>query len=435
MVPPYVLVIPELPLTPNGKVDLNALATPELGLHSAECVAPRDSVERQLQSVWEQALQRVGIGVRDKFFAVGGHSLLALRVLAQVEKVFGTRLSVTTFFQNPTIEQLARLLRAPQAAGMEKDLVEIQVGGSKPPLVLVHGVGGGMLWGYGNLAKRLGTDQPVLAFKSRGLEGRDEHQTIEAMAADYVHQLRAGLPHGPYYLGGYCFGGVVAYEMARQLQAQGETIALLALINSSPPNSSYAKVSVTPSYAWKFIANFCHWSANSLNWTPEQRRGFFQWKVRLLKRRLQRLVRGGQPVRIEIDELIDLAQYPEDQRRVWEAHIRALVHYHPKPYAGHVTLFRSPVHHLVCSFDPAYGWAEFAQGGVTVRIVAGAHEKVIEEPHVETLAAEITAALENAQKWATGSPGHPLNGKNHDHVDRLISESAKAAPVTLGAQQ
>src|SRR3954469_25088298 len=118
-------------------------------------------------------------------------------------------------------------------------IVEIQPQGSRPPLFLVHGVGGGMFWGYSNLARHLGNDQPIYAFKSRGLEGLPEWATIEEMAANYITDLRAHQPRGPYLLGGYCFGGVVAYEMARQLEGQGEKVTLLALINCSPPNTDY----------------------------------------------------------------------------------------------------------------------------------------------------------------------------------------------------
>src|SRR5258706_169280 len=125
-------------------------------------------------------------------------------------------------------------------------LVAIQPKGQKPPLFFVHGVGGGMFWGYSNLSKYLGADQPVFAFKSRGMDGQGEFATIEEMAAQYVADLRAFQPHGPYQIGGYCFGGNVAYEMARQLHAQGETISSLALIDCAPSNCSYAHFRFTP---------------------------------------------------------------------------------------------------------------------------------------------------------------------------------------------
>src|SRR5205085_5144245 len=143
---------------------------------------------------------------------------------------------VATVFQAPTLEEVAKILRQekPSRGNSVSSIVEIQRRGSRPPLFLVHGAGGGMFWGYANLARCLGEDQPVYAFKSRGLDGLDEFATVEEIAAHYVADMRARQPHGPYYLGGYCFGGNVAYEMARQLDAQGERTALLALMNSAP---------------------------------------------------------------------------------------------------------------------------------------------------------------------------------------------------------
>ena len=114
-------------------------------------------------------------------------------------------------------------------------LVEIQPKGSKPPLFFVHGVGGGMFWGYTNLSRHLGLDQPVYALRSRALAGQEEFGRIEDMAAQYVADLRAFQPQGPYFLGGYCFGGIVAYEMAQQLRAHGQSVAFLGLINAGPP--------------------------------------------------------------------------------------------------------------------------------------------------------------------------------------------------------
>jgi hypothetical protein len=137
-------------------------------------------------------------------------------------------------------DQLGKLLRDDgKRYTAVSSIVEIQGHGSRSPVYFVHGEGGGMFWGYSNLAKHLGPDQPIYAFKSRGLDGLPEWSTIEDMAANSVADLRSHQPHGPYLIGGYCFGGVVAYEMARLLDAQGEKVALLALINCSPPNTEY----------------------------------------------------------------------------------------------------------------------------------------------------------------------------------------------------
>jgi amino acid adenylation domain-containing protein len=397
MVPAFLISVAHLPLSVNGKVDRKALPEPEnlRAVGDQTRIAPRDPMEQQLQQIWQNVLAVSPIGMQDRFFDLGGHSLLALRLIAQIEKKMGRKLPVTAVFQSQTIEQLASVLREQGAWTPVSSLVEIQRGGKRPPLVLVHGVGGGMFWGYSNLAHHLDPEQPVFAFKSRGMDGQEELATIEELAVQYVTDLRKFQPHGPYYLGGYCFGGVVAYEMARRLRADGEEVALVALLNSCPPNSSYTRVQVGPQFAWRFLVNLGEWFVNALKWTRDQRRGFLRWKWRLIRKRLPGTTtadHGG------IDEWVDLSLFPEDQKKLWETHIRALMKYHPKPYSGQVTLFRSRAHQLMSSYDPQYGWGEFAKGGVTVKVVPGAHESIVEEPNVKHLARELGSILAAAQK-------------------------------------
>jgi thioesterase domain-containing protein/acyl carrier protein len=401
MVPSAFVFLDALPLTANGKVDRRSLPAPDQsppGL-GKNFVAPRDPVEGQLKGIWEEVLGIQPIGVEDNFFSLGGHSLLAVRLIARIEKTFGKQVPVSAIFQSPTIAQLARTLCAGERSAGGSAVVAIQPQGTRPPLWLVHGVGGGMFWGYTNLSRYLGTEQPVYALKSRVLEGGDEFDRIEDMAAAYVKELRAFQPHGPYFLGGYCFGGDVAYEMARLLEAQGQRVALLALMNCAPPNSSYARIRWTPAFMVRFLANFCSWAAVFAQWTSRQRRDFFRWKTRSLRTKMTRLFARilGRPAEVAMEELVDLSAYPPEQRRVWEIHIRALLDYHPQRYAGHVALFRSRGHPLVCSFDPQYGWGELATGGVTVKIVPGAHESILEEPHVRVVAKELQKLLWQAQ--------------------------------------
>src|SRR5688572_10921850 len=145
------------------------------------------------------------------------------------------------------------------------------------------------------------------------------------MAAQYVKDLRAFQPHGPYYLGGYCFGGNVAYEMARQLMEAGEKVALLVLLNSNPPNSSYTRIQFGPLFAMRFLVNLGHWTVNALRWSPQQRRDFFRCKGRLWARALRRrFAKPGTESVEQVDDWVDISTYPEDQKKLWETHIRAL---------------------------------------------------------------------------------------------------------------
>jgi amino acid adenylation domain-containing protein len=402
LIPAAFFTIEALPLTANGKVDLQALpaddgARPDL---QGQYVAPRDDVERQLAGIWETVLNVRPIGVRDQFFALGGHSLLAVRMAAQLERVFAKKLPVAAIFQHRTVEQLAQLLRNPdQVYTPATSIVEIQGQGTRPRLYLVHGVGGGMFWGYANLARHLGPDQPLFAFKSRGMDGLPEWPTIEEIASSYISDLRAQQPRGPYLLGGYCFGGIVAYEMARQLTAAGEEVALLALVNGSPPNTAYQGDVNRWSPVWqlKFIANFSYWvSCFLFRWTWRERREFLRWKLRVVLRRPTDTPpqKQGEVALGDIDQLVDLAAYSEERRALWRAHVRGLVKYQPQPYDGRVTLIRTRGHPLLCSFDRQYGWGELAHGGVEVNIVRGGHGNVLAEPFVEGVAAALRPCLD-----------------------------------------
>ena len=405
MVPAAFIPLTALPLTPNGKVDRDALPAPDQARPDLDkkYTSPRDPVETRLTEIWEKVLGVHPIGVQDKFFELGGHSLLAVRLIALVEKAFGRKLRLATIFKAPTIEQLAAILREEIKEGSVAEgssVVEIQSKGSRPPLFLVHGAGGGMFWGYVNLSRHLGADQPVYGFKAPDLEDAKARPRLEEMAARYIADLRAIQPRGPYCLGGYCFGGNVAYEMARQLEEQGESVALLALLNCAPPNSGYARITWTPLWWGRFARNLWYWAKYVREWTPTQRREFFRWKWCSLKRKLARLPGARQaPLSpenaIAVGDLVDLSSFTPEQRRVWESHIHALVNFQPKPYSGRVHLFRSSGHPLWCSFDPNYGWGEFCRGELRATIVPGTHEKILQEPCVGVVAAQLRRALEN----------------------------------------
>jgi amino acid adenylation domain-containing protein/FkbH-like protein len=432
MVPSTFVPLDALPLTPNGKVDRKALPEPGKNRPLVEGLAtPRDAVELKLTEIWESVLDVHPIGIEDKFFDLGGHSLLAVKLIAQIEKIFGRRLRVATVFQSPTIEQLAAVIREEIQEGSAlagTSLVEIQSRGTRPPLFLVHGAGGGMFWGYVNLSRHLGTDQPVYGLKSRGLDGGEELGSIEEMAAKYVADIRALQPRGPYHLGGYCFGGNVALEMARQLQAQGEEVALLALLNCSPPNSEYEKISWTPAWFARFGKNLLYWADYFSHWTPAQRREFFRWKKEVFKQRAAAMFKRGSgvPLKVDAGNLVDLSSFPPDQRKLWRTHIGALLNFHPKSYPGRVHLFRSPGHPMLCSFEADYGWGAFAQS-VDISIVQGVHEKILEEPCVRSLAKELKIRLDELSAARTGK-----NSVSAKPADAVLQSPANAGAVAVG---
>ena len=397
MVPATVMVLPELPRLHSGKIAIQALPVPHGERPDLEesFVAPTDSLEQKLANVWRQVLGVEQVGVFDNFFNLGGHSLLAVRLFTEIEKLTGWSLPVLTLFQSPTVKGLADAIRRMQSSEAPSLVVQIRGEGSKSPLFLAHGAGGGMLWGYANLAKYLEVERPVYAFNSREGDGLDEFTTIEEMAAHYIREMRAVQPRGPYHLGGYCFGGLVAYEMAQQLVARGESVALLALMNATPPNSSFEQVRLTPAWVAQFAENSWHWFRHFLRWGSGHRRQFLARKVRVWRKRL--LSRGAKARRDEIDaeDYVDLSDYSPQRRRLWHVHLRAAARYTPRPYPGMVTVLRTELHPFLCSFDSTFGWAEYAQGGVTVKVVTGAHESILNEPHVQAVAAELNRCFAN----------------------------------------
>jgi amino acid adenylation domain-containing protein len=244
MVPAEITVLEQLPLTPNGKVDRAALPAPPGRRKRAaagarrERVPPRTPLEAELLEIWREELKLDSLGVRDNFFELGVDSLTAARLFARIARTYGRRLPAGPMFQTPTVERLAALLaERGEPPRRRASLVPIRTSGSRPPLFCVHGGAGTVLF-YRELADALGSEQPVYAFQAAGLYGGETpHQTVPEMAESYLEQLREVRPHGPYALGGYCFGGMVAFEMARRLRAAGDEVPVVIMFNA--PASAY----------------------------------------------------------------------------------------------------------------------------------------------------------------------------------------------------
>ena len=236
MIPAVFMLLEALPLTAHGKVDRRALPAPEQARAGFQdnFVSPRDGWELRLSRVWEEILDTHPVGVRDNFFDLGGHSLLAVRLMFQIHKMSGRELPLALLFERPTIEQLAQVLRQEIQISVSS-LVPIQPMGSNPPLFFVHAHGGGAI-AYYALAQQLGREQPFYGLEAPGLDGlREPLSEIPEMASHYVGELRRIQPHGPYCLGGHSFGGLVAFEMARQLAKQGDEVSMLAILDTAAP--------------------------------------------------------------------------------------------------------------------------------------------------------------------------------------------------------
>ncbi len=409
MVPGTFMLLDRFELTANGKVDRESLPAPTRPRPAADdSRLPRTSTEALLCEIWASLLGLAQVGVSDDFFEIGGDSLLGIAMLVEIEHRTGHRLPVGFMQQMRTVDRLAAYLDNMGKCcrpAMDSPLIAIQPRGTRAPLFLVHGVGGGMLWGYENLSRHLGTDQPVFAFKPCGAERLDEFDTVGKMAAYFVRELRRFQPEGPYALGGYCFGGNVAHEMACLLDQEGQSVSLVALIGSSPRNSSYDRVDWTALHFCRFFGNLGHWAVGFAGWKFAKQVRFVRWKFKGLRKKVaQRLRQGPAAHPGGVDEQLDLSAVPTAQRGHWLSHVRALDRHRAATYRGDVLLLRSRGHRLNCSYDGRCGWADYAAGGVDVRVIPGFHDGLLEEPFAKSVARELKLKLDAVRAGATSRP-------------------------------
>lgn len=257
-----------------------------------------------------------------------------------------------------------------------------------------------MIWGYNNLAHRLGTDQPVFCFGAGA--SLEAHARIEDLAAQYVAELLRFQPRGPYHLGGFCFGGNVAYEMARQLAIRGEQAGHVLLLNSWPSHSSYTEnLQWTLGLAWKATTNFWLRLGHQLPWAMRNPALALRWYGAWLARKIKTSCSSSPAGPFDLSDFVDITHQSDGERRLWRTHIAAWRQYHPQSYPGRVFLLRSPGHPLRSSFDPKMGWGELARGGVEVRMCPGDHASILEQQNVTLTARQLENALQTPLETAS----------------------------------
>ncbi|MGB7926172.1 MAG: alpha/beta fold hydrolase, partial [Pyrinomonadaceae bacterium] len=387
MIPSSFVELTELPLTPNGKINRGGLpATGETELAGgASFVPPRDALELQLTKMWEEIFGFRPIGVTDNFFELGGQSLLAVRLMARIERALGKRVPVASLFRGATVEQLAALLRQQGERAPQSSLVDIQAGGERRPFFCVHPVGGGV-YSYVGLAHQLGLDQPFYGLQSPQLSNEEQppRTSIETMAAHYLEALRAVQPAGPYLLGGWSMGGLVAFEMARQLEADGEKVALLALMDTTAlafeTEGAEDEAAILIGFAHELGLSFEDSSTvrdELLRLEPDERLVYILEEAR----RDYRL-----PPDIELARVSHLFS-------VFKNNVRAMRSYRPRPAQCAVTLFRNSEEAGDSSGDLSMGWNDLARE-VTVEVVPGDHYTMMRHPEVKFLAERLSEHLD-----------------------------------------
>jgi thioesterase domain-containing protein len=340
----------------------------------------------QLMQCWREVFGNRDVGICDDFFDLGGHSMLAVRLFVEIKRVTGRDLPLVTLFQAPTIEQLAGVLREDGWTPPWSALVPVRPGGSLPPFYGVHGVGGNIIEFY-DLVRHLGPEQPFYGVQAVGLDGvTPPHRSVEEMAAHYVREIRAFQPAGPYYLGGSSSGGLVAWEMAHQLEAAGETVGRLVMIDTWAPG--YPKY---PGGAprWKQQLGYWYYRYPMLQWTSIRAMNGGRLGYVLLK--------AGRALGHVRDALLGRILLPAALREVEEANRRANAAYVPSAFSGPVTLLQATVRPPGIVPDRTNGWAEFASEMIEVREVEGHHFSVMFEPHVAGLARALAVCLADAR--------------------------------------
>lgn len=410
MLPAHFIQLPTLPLTPNGKVDRRALPAPaDVALANKSHVPPQNALEQKLAALWAAVLQTPVVGIHDNFFEIGGHSLLAMRLLSRIEETLGKPLTLATLLQNPTVAQLARQL-APVAQPLPhtkspggntgtagSPLVLLQPQGQHPPFFFVHPIGGNVLC-YRALAQALGTTQPFYGLQSPSLqaEATAPSPRIEEMAALYRQAVARVSPHGPYRIGGWSMGGVVAYEMACQWAKEGTPVALVALIESYVPAPTRPEQgTLNPSGMDP--------KGQQPEKLPDLLMAFFHDLVRLTdgKAVLPTPASNGGRQADAFAAWLAAAQQAgalapditaQDLAPFWRTfcmHAAALTDYRPQPYPGEIVLFRGDAYRTP-DLDPAISaWQALTQ--VKLHWLPGDHYTIVQPPSVETIAQQITA--------------------------------------------
>jgi amino acid adenylation domain-containing protein len=372
LVPNLFEPIAELPLTPSGKLDRRSLPAVQAAAEREDYIAPRNEFETRLVGVWEEIVQARPIGIRDDFFALGGHSLAAVAVAAAIERLLGRSLSPGLLFEAPTIEMLARRLAAP-ASNTIGVLVHLSQGQPGAPLFLVHHVSGDIT-AYRDLARFLGTGRSVYGLRAPELDSNETPlDRVEAMAARYIREIRAVQTHGPYLIGGHSAGAHIAFEIAQQLCRAGEAVALLAVLEADARTRS----------GRRSFADTLRYQINAARYLPWKQRGVYLWRRFVRWAATKNAAPGSQ------------AASPAQQKNaVWAATERAVRQYRPTPYAGQITLFRATDRSVTGTYGRTLGWERLARGGTRVIDVSGSHSTVLRPGSEPPMAARLRACLE-----------------------------------------
>jgi amino acid adenylation domain-containing protein len=413
MVPTRYQIVPALPMTASGKIDRARLPRLDPGA-AADHTVPRDALERSLAGFCQDLLGISEIGIHDDFFELGGHSLLAFMLLSRIKAVWGRELSMATLFKAPTVAGLANLLRRGEQ-GEFSHLVCLKQGTGRP-LFIVHGILGNVVQ-LAPLARLVRTERPIWALQARGVDARFEpHRTIDEMAEAYLAAIRSLQPEGPYSLAGYSFGGLIAFDMAVRLRRRGAPVDLLALFESDL-HERHLPLGAKIAYQWTLARRV----VRSLAALP--RAAWLEY-LRAKLRKLKAKFETGPP---EVPELLQgvEADLAERYRQMYEIGLGEFRRFRPRRYDGPLSVFAVPGERFDAC-DPLPIWRRAARTLEVFRI-DGDHSTIMDPPHVQSLADQLTSCL------ARHEAGNGAAGRGSAAVDHELPAGRVGSKV--GAEE
>ncbi|AMR32672.1 hypothetical protein A0256_15200 [Mucilaginibacter sp. PAMC 26640] len=393
MVPDDFVLLDAIPSTPNGKVDRKALPKPDYSyiVRSESYIAARTSNEKLVADIWQEMMGLDQISMIDNFFQLGGRSLVAVKIMAKLEEKTGKRLPLATLFEHSTIEKLATRLEINDEAISWDSLVPIKPQGSKMPLYIVHGAGLNVLL-FNALAMNMDNEQPVYGLQAKGINGIDEPlDVMEEIAANYVEEIINHDPVGPYAVAGYSLGGLIAYEMAKQMLAMGKDLKMLAMFDTY---ADQTKIHTPPlkralTDAWFFLKQVAYTPVLFL----EDPKRTIEYKSREIGRRIKKAYLKAFPNKVKKKE--GFAAYTDD---IHEKSETAQRNYLLTPVDIKIELFRAKKKTFYMDDFKHLGWIPYARKGVAVHDIPGEHNTIFAPPNDKQFAEVLQDCLDKAAK-------------------------------------
>ena len=386
LVPSFIVVVDSLPLSANGKVDREALPTIEKVAPGDVWVAPRTPEEAGIADIWKSLLGLEKVGIRDNFFVLGGHSMLAVRLISEIKKTYDKKIPLSFLYQGATVEALAALVSGDNSYA-HLTLSPIKPGSSWPPFYCVSGPEVNAL-GYATLAQHLGEEQPVYSLQGefrREIEGEYTPEEIESWAADYLKAVRELQPEGPYMFGGMCTGALIAFDMAAQLEAEGQETGLLVVFDTWDI--------LTMNGLW-LVDYYLRHLRFLRRQSRERQLEAVSKKIRGLLRRLVAMVSRG--------SRSSSSSIPDNP---WKTGYKPKVDFVPKRFSGDLTVYRTHKQPYYRIRDEALGWGKRVEGHVHVEYVPGAHPTILRDPNVQVMAQNLRERIQ-ALKKKSQKPGN-----------------------------